>query len=140
MTLNILSGRSNCDLNQYFIFPWILADYRSSRPRKDQNKYRDLEKNMGSLGSPERVQKFMEIKRNIEEHHREEFADSHHFGFHYSNMPIVLQYLIRMRPYAEGAMQLQGGKFDIPDRLFTSLADSFRNASSEMSDVRELTP
>jgi len=33
-------------------------------------------------------------------------------------------------------MQLQGGKFDIPDRLFTSVADSFRNAITEMSDLR----
>jgi hypothetical protein len=51
MQLNILGGRSNCDLNQYFIFPWILADYHCSRFRKDQGRYRDLEKNMGSLGS-----------------------------------------------------------------------------------------
>jgi hypothetical protein len=48
--------------------------------------------------------------------------------------------MIRVNPYAEGAMQLQGGKFDIPDRLFTSIADSFKNATSEMSDVRELIP
>ena len=65
---------------------------------------------------------------------------SHFFGFHYSNLPIVLQYLIRVSPYAEGARQLQGGKFDIPDRLFTSISDSFRNATTEMSDVRELIP
>jgi hypothetical protein len=55
---------------------------------------------MGSLGSNERIQKFIEIKNNIEEHHKEEFAQSHHFGFHYSNLPIVLQYLIRLHPYA----------------------------------------
>lgn len=65
---------------------------------------------------------------------------SHFFGFHYSNLPIVLQYLIRMHPYAEGAKQLQGGKFDIADRLFTSVGDSFKNATCEMSDVRELIP
>lgn len=35
---------------------------------------------------------------------------------------------------------LQGGKFDVPDRLFSSLADSFNNATREMSDVREVIP
>ena len=63
--LNILSGRSNCDLNQYFIFPWILSDYRTSKCKKDQSKYRDLQKNMGSLGSSQRIQKFIDIKNNI---------------------------------------------------------------------------
>lgn len=35
---------------------------------------------------------------------------------------------------------LQGGKFDVPDRLFSSLSDSYQNATREMSDVRELIP
>lgn len=46
MSLNILSGRSNCDLNQYFVFPWILQFYE-----KNKEIFRDLSLNMGSLGS-----------------------------------------------------------------------------------------
>lgn len=65
LSLNILSGRTNCDLNQYFIFPWILSNYKSSKFKKDQSKYRDLDKNMGSLGNIERIQKFIEIKNAI---------------------------------------------------------------------------
>ena len=42
MSLNILSGRRNSDLNQFFIFPWVLSDYKSSKFKKDQPKYRDL--------------------------------------------------------------------------------------------------
>lgn len=57
MSLNILSGRTNCDLNQYFIFPWVLSDYKSSKLKKD--RYRDMEKNMGSLGNAERIQRFI---------------------------------------------------------------------------------
>lgn len=64
----------------------------------------------------------------------------HYFGFHYSNLPIVLQYLIRVNPYSAGAKTLQGGKFDIPDRLFYSIPESFKGATNEMSDLRELTP
>lgn len=66
MSLNILSGRTNCDLNQYFILPWILSNYKSAKFKKDQSKYRDLDKNMGTLGNTERIQKFIEIKNTIE--------------------------------------------------------------------------
>ena len=41
-----------------------------------------------------------------------------------------------MNPYTDGAKYLQGGKFDIPDRLFSSMSDSYKNAAGEMSDVR----
>lgn len=35
---------------------------------------------------------------------------------------------------------MQSGKFDFADRLFYSVADSWRNAITEHSDVRELLP
>jgi Beige/BEACH domain len=35
---------------------------------------------------------------------------------------------------------LQGNKFDLADRLFFNLSDSFRCAMEDVSDVRELTP
>lgn len=55
-------------------------------------------------------------------------------------MGIILQYLIRMNPFSEGSKCLQGGKFDISDRLFYSIPESFKCATSEMSDLRELIP
>ncbi len=45
MYLNTISGRSYQDLNQYPIFPWIIADYESEK--LDLNTpatYRDLSK------------------------------------------------------------------------------------------------
>lgn len=30
MLLNTYSGRTNNDINQYFVFPWILTDYQSN--------------------------------------------------------------------------------------------------------------
>lgn len=39
-----------------------------------------------------------------------------------------------------GAWHLQAQRFDIPDRLFFSMAETFRNVTEEMSDVRELIP
>lgn len=35
---------------------------------------------------------------------------------------------------------LQGGRFDLADRLFFSIGDSFRCAMEDTSDVRELPP
>jgi hypothetical protein len=64
-----------------------------------------------------------------------------HYGTHYSCAGYVLHYLTRLEPYSRWALQLQGGKFDKPDRLFRDVRSSWRSASSEnLQDVRELTP
>lgn len=67
MFLNMESGRSNEDLNQYPIFPWIYSKYNETKFKKKEEKYRALSKNMGSLGSEERYQKFVQNFKNIEE-------------------------------------------------------------------------
>ena len=36
--------------------------------------------------------------------------------------------------------RIQRNKFDIPDRLFNSIYESFRNAISETLDFKELIP
>jgi hypothetical protein len=47
---------------------------------------------------------------------------------------------VRLSPYTEGSVLLQSGRFDFADRLFFSIADSFKNSTMEYSDVRELIP
>ena len=50
MLINKFSGRSFNDLNQYFVFPWILSDYSSKTIDFNKNAiYRDLSKPMGAL-------------------------------------------------------------------------------------------
>jgi hypothetical protein len=140
MLLNFASGRTNCDLNQYPVMPWVFAQYATTRVKKHAEKYRDFGKNMAMLGGEERVKKFQEVFENISTNHTEQFPVPHFFGFHYSNMGIILQYLVRVHPYTEGARVLQGGKFDIPDRLFHSIPQTFKCATTEISDLRELIP
>ena len=49
MRLNTLAGRTHNDLNQYPIFPWVLADYSSSTlDLSEPSTYRDLSKPMGA--------------------------------------------------------------------------------------------
>lgn len=46
--LNKLAGRSYNDIAQYPVFPWVLADYKSSDlDLSDQKTFRDLTKPMG---------------------------------------------------------------------------------------------
>jgi hypothetical protein len=59
-----------------------------------------------------------------------------HYGTHYSSPGILYHFLIRLYPFTEGAILLQGGKFDFADRLFFSMVDSYKNATTEHSDVR----
>lgn len=63
-----------------------------------------------------------------------------HFGTHYSSPGVVFNFLIRLAPFTDYCKNLQGGKFDIPDRLFASLTQAWKSASTEVSDVRELIP
>ena len=62
------------------------------------------------------------------------------YGSHYSNPTYVSLFLSRVFPYSEILIEIQGQKFDIPDRLFNSLESTFLNASSQKVDLRELIP
>lgn len=138
MALNSLAGRSYKDLTQYHVFPWILSQYSSDLINLDDPaSYRDLSKTMGALGSEERTKTFQERFENMDLFSA---IPKFHFGSHYSSPAIVLQYLLRLYPYTQGAKELQGGRFDLADRLFCSIEDSYNAATSEIADVRELVP
>ncbi|CCG80985.1 Beige/BEACH domain protein [Taphrina deformans PYCC 5710] len=140
MTLNSLAGRSYNDLTQYPVMPWILADYSSEiLDLTKSSTFRDLSKNMGS--------QTVERKRNFQERY-ESFASAgiddtkpFHFGTHYSSAMIVCSFLIRLVPFVDSYLLLQGGHFDHPDRLFYSIEKAWLSASRDnMTDVRELSP
>ena len=92
---------------------------------------------MGSLGSQERIRRF---KERFEGYPSDGHEPPSHFGSHYSNPGIVLSYLVRLFPYSEGAKELQGGKFDLPDRIFSCISESYFSATDDVSDIRELIP
>ena len=49
MRLNELAGRTHSDLNQYPVFPWVLADYESaSLNLADPAAFRDFSRPMGA--------------------------------------------------------------------------------------------
>jgi hypothetical protein len=59
----------------------------------------------------------------------------------YSCAAYVLNYLLRLEPFSRLALSLQGGKFDLADRIFHNIGSSWTSASRDnLQDVRELIP
>lgn len=141
MLLNTLAGRSFNDPAQYLVFPWVLRDYES--PRLDlanPDSFRDLSKPMGAM-TPERVAYATDRYTHLDTEADANHLPAFHFGSHYSCSGYVANYLFRQEPFSRMALQLQGGGFDHPDRLFRSVEQTWKSASgASMQDVRELVP
>ena len=55
--------------------------------------------------------------------------------------PLTLYlYLIRLEPFTSLHKELQSGKFDIPERIFSSILSLFTSISLDLNDYRELIP
>ncbi|KAG6300878.1 hypothetical protein E4U09_006236 [Claviceps aff. purpurea] len=137
MMVNTMAGRTFNDLTQYPVFPWILADYTSEDlDLEDPATFRDLSKPMGAQ-TPSRVSGFLETYSALKEIGQTPF----HYGTHYSSAMIVSSYLIRLPPFVQSYLLVQGDSFDHADRLFQSVGDAWTSASSKnKTDVRELIP
>ncbi|KAK8230622.1 hypothetical protein HDK90DRAFT_328482 [Phyllosticta capitalensis] len=140
MLVNTMAGRTFNDLTQYPVFPWVLADYTSEElDLNDPKTFRNLSKPMGAQTASreaefkERYQTFAEMSDGTH--------PVFHYGTHYSSAMIVTSYLIRLQPFVQSYLLLQGGSFDHADRLFDSIERAWNSASRDnMTDVRELTP
>ncbi|CAN4125732.1 unnamed protein product [Withania somnifera] len=136
MQLNTLAGRSYNDITQYPVFPWVISDYTSTNlDLANPSAYRDLSKPVGAL-NPDRLRKFQERYSSFDDPVIPKF----HYGSHYSSAGTVLYYLIRLEPFTTLSIQLQGGKFDHADRMFSDIAATWKSVFEEMSDVKELVP
>ncbi|KAF2482757.1 hypothetical protein BDY17DRAFT_251913 [Neohortaea acidophila] len=137
MLVNTLAGRTFNDLTQYPVFPWVLADYSSEElDLNDPKSFRDLSKPMGCQ-TRGRATEYKTRYKEFEGGPDPPF----HYGTHYSSAMIVASYLIRLQPFVQSYLLLQGGTFDHADRLFDSIEKAWLSASRDtMGDVRELIP
>eukprot|EP00536_Pseudo-nitzschia_multiseries_P006757 jgi/Psemu1/193804/e_gw1.147.55.1 len=137
--LNILAGRSYNDTCQYPIMPWVLSNYHSEEipDLTNPDNYRDLSKPMGAL-NPSRLEDFIERFNTFADPSIPPFM----YGSHYStNAGVVLHFLVRLHPFAGLHRQLQGGHFDVADRLFSSVPRTWEMCTgSSAAEVKELTP
>jgi hypothetical protein len=133
--LNLLSGRSLHDLSQYPVFPWVIADYNTQKLDFDSPEtYRDLSLPIGAM-NPERI---TQLRFLFTETMEEPFACL--YRFHYSAPAYVIGYLLRAERFTSLHIQLQGGRFDIANRLFFSIRDAWQSLCSLQNDFRELIP
>ncbi|XP_030635744.1 protein FAN isoform X2 [Chanos chanos] len=129
--LNNLADRSVNDLSQYPVFPWVVSDY-SSRQLDLLNpaSFRDLSKPVGAL-NPERLDRLLARYRDMPD---PRFI----YGSHYSSPGYVLFYLVRVAP--EYMLCLQNGRYDHADRMFNSVAETWKNCLEGATDFKELIP
>ena len=138
MRLNTLAGRTYNDLTQYPVFPWVIKDFTSGTlDLEDPKIYRDFSKPVGAQ-HPTQAARFAERYDSYEDAGMG--SQPFHYGSHYSSAGIVLHYLIRLEPFATEHINLQGGRFDVADRLFDDVSETWQMCQSSMSDVKELIP
>mmetsp|Transcript_5346 Transcript_5346/g.10200 ORF Transcript_5346/g.10200 Transcript_5346/m.10200 type:complete len:1566 (+) Transcript_5346:442-5139(+) len=142
LRLNAIAGRSFHDPGNYPVMPWVLSNYTSlSVPDLcDERNFRDLSKPMGAL-CPKRLRKFQDKYASLC-YLTDTAIPPFMYGSHYSSTGgVVLHYLVRTRPFAGLHRQLQGGQFDLSDRLFRSIPQTWDMCSrTSTTEVKELTP
>ena len=98
------------------------------------------------MGMLELTPESIERKENYQEHwlslENDDDKDENYdrYGSHYSTSLYLTYYLVRVFPFSYIRIELQGKKFDDPNRLFNSLSNSFECAITQKSDLRELIP
>ncbi|XP_008106119.2 neurobeachin isoform X1 [Anolis carolinensis] len=136
MFLNTIAGRTYNDLNQYPVFPWVLTNYESEELDLTlPGNFRDLSKPIGAL-NPKRAVFYAERYETWED----DQTPPHHYNTHYSTSTCTLSWLVRIEPFTTFFLNANDGKFDHPDRTFSSVARSWRNSQRDTSDVKELIP
>ena len=88
-------------------------------------------------GSAERKESFISTWIISKEEGEE---DPYTYRTHYSTSLYITYYLVRVFPFSNMRIELQGKNFDDPNRLFNSMKDSFMCASTQRADLRELIP
>ncbi|XP_025416195.1 neurobeachin-like protein 1 isoform X1 [Sipha flava] len=138
MQLNTIAGRTYNDLSQYPVFPWVLADYKSKElDLNDPKTFRDLSRPVGVV-NPNNEADVQAKYKNFEDPNG--VIGKFHYGTHYSNSAGVLHYLVRVEPFTSLHIELQSGRFDVADRQFHSIAQTWKLLMDTPNDVKELIP
>ena len=148
MLLNLYASRTYQDLNQYPVFPWIITEYQKKNinlSEQNNNIIRLFNTPMGMMDitpdAEDRKRSYLETFNSGKDDDDEEEEENYdRYRSHYSTSLYATYYLVRIFPYSYIRIELQGKSFDDPNRLFNSVKNSFNNALTQKSDVRELIP
>lgn len=119
-------------MNQYPIFPWILAKYNDMTDEK-KLEFRQLNY---ALSVQDESKRLRSIKK-YDEDKEEKFKV--HFRCHYSTSAFVCYYLLRLNPFTQSGIKLQTMKFENTNRMFISMKEIWE-ILEKYSDNRELIP
>ena len=132
--LNNAANRTRNDLSQYPIFPWILKNYTTlTLDLNDESNYRDLSLPIGAI-NPKRLEDFLKRYKDMPGEEKMKFI----YGTHYSTSAYVIGFLARK--YPQYMLKLHSGKFDHPDRLFTSIELDWEICLNNPGSLKELIP
>ena len=136
MYLNFTAGRTYTCSSQYPIMPWVLVDYTSKvLDLKNPAVFRDFTKPVGAF-EENRLAKLTRLMNSLNKTGGK--------GYLYSNGPncplTLFLFLLRMEPFTSLHIDMQAGKFDCPERIFSSIPDLFNTIMTDMNDFRELIP
>lgn len=122
------------------MFPWIIKDYINNIEDSNvltklgkQNIFRNLNNHV-SVQTKEK-QEYI-INKYLEEKTK---PFKNHYGVHYSTSAILFYYIIRLSPITEDSIKFQNMHFDHPNRIFTSLKETW-DILDRLYDNRELVP
>lgn len=136
MSLNLLSGRSFNDASQYPIMPWVIRDYDSTElDLSKPESFRDLSLPMGAM-TEKRLQELKEKSTSLTKLGFKPYL----FGSGSTNPLTLYLWLMRMEPFTSLHIDMQGGRFDHPARLFSSIEHAWYLSSNVQNDYRELIP
>lgn len=136
LILNTYASRSFNNLQQYPIFPWVLKDYKSEKiDLNDPNIYRNFK-----LPVPAQTPRSYSLINESYGNSKHDPAGLYHYGAHYSSGALVLNYLVRVEPFTRQNKILNSGSFDLPDRIFYSVSNSWKYGQKIFNDPKELIP
>ena len=146
LLINLISNRSYNDLHQYPIFPIlyfcdkenniIIRDLKEHVGFQEANQNQIDRKNLFHLTYRDGFN-FMDQETESKNNTTDK---KHLFNTHYSNIVYTSNFMMRLFPYSFSAIEMQGGGFDSPNRLFHYIQDTFYNIGVQKSDLRELIP
>ncbi|EFO65139.1 Lipopolysaccharide-responsive and beige-like anchor protein [Giardia lamblia P15] len=120
IALNMIAGRCSSDTSMYPVFPWLADD-------------RDLTKTVMEQTDSKRA-KYLDRYNSLT-------TAPFLAGSHYSTSGFVAGMLLRSQPFSAAALLLHDGKYDNPDRIFSSVADLWNSVKvTNLSECRELIP
>ena len=119
--LNTLAGRTFNDLSQYFIFPWIIKGFNKDILNWISSSiYRDLSVPIYACDADiEKIKNKYELLDD----------EKYHSGTFFSAHTFVCYFLVRVHPFIEIHLEIQGARFDARARMF--------NGAAQLSDIAE---